>query len=398
MKKHGGSIDKSSFSLLINPFTSVAISDVDYPGHIAAFIGEEPVATFESRFATLLDRKRFRESFNVYANRIEEFSERPYYSHNVTWRKSLVIFKSFFLRHADILSRFSKIRDSFERAVTYGNFGEAECLLDELLDKYGESIWYIRSKILLMSYQGKSKELGEFCDSYIARTKNGFIANIVNCLYAISNSDNSSRFLNKLVASNINELEKAGVNDASSFIRLVFNPFPLIDNAERLACLNYLQVTPLIDQYSLLLELFRRSLSNGKDSSEWRREVERFSRVVSEKIDDWSLKKIADVAAGNSENSLSVVGEHLLQCYEEGNYQEVIDSVGRLLTEAENPIAYVNVVAKSLAYLGCAGFGGVGPFFEIIEDLEKIYRFDGGQEVAEEALISTAVKLNGNPP
>jgi hypothetical protein len=388
----------SPFFLLINPVTEITFNEERYRNAVFKFIGGTSTSQYPSQLKRLMLRQRFRETFNASAKKIEKFGQLPHLRTNAKPGKIWALYQAMLNYDAEVLSEFSECRKKIEDLILFGFFEKADILLEDGKKKFGESLWYIRNKILLLSLKGENSDLQLFCASSKERSPEKLFRYIINCFQLITDSDDASLRLKNLVQSYVDEFSEGKQAGAASLLSLIFVPSPLKGVAPYFESLEYIQVLPLVDQYVLLQQWLEcaiaDSIRSGEDLfPELRSVVGELAEGIKDPI--FCQMHLALQGAGNHKSTGDDLD--LIPLYNSGKYSEVIEIFSRRYQELDSPLAYANLVAKSAAHLGIVDveLERKGLVRRIIADLISIYRISSFRKQSEDSLISTIIKLRG---
>lgn len=386
----------NAYDLLNNSVTSALIPEQEYRPYAATFLISES-KDFENRFKMLLKRPRFRRLYKGLHSKVEEFSENFILADTVSVKRILEIYKVLLEESKDGINGFVRARDEFEKQFLAGRFEGASAALEECREAVGESLWYVRSKILVLAYSKRADELEKFCEDCKKRTGDEFIRYIINCVQAITDSNSASTFLRSMVLDNVRELREARQKGAPSLLVNFFAPKLIMDDIEWQQCLKYIQMLPLVDQYCLILELAADSkrLDVGLEGfGEDQGSLNWFVVELSKSIEDKLLKRLCVPRVEEVEISCSSFGAELLNKYDEGQYGFITASYRRIIEETWNPSAYLNLVAKAYAFQSEIPSEN-GLIDRIILQLANLYALKRYQAAAEDELVSQIIKLKG---
>lgn len=389
----------SPFTLLSSPITSQTMSEENFRQNAAAFIGTEPDHTFDEKFKRLIKNKRFRGLLSCYATDFDHFGDRVFIVQGLSEQRAWHLYRIVLREKAEELTEFVQIREATEQAILNGEYAIAETGLNACFEKYGESIWHARTKMLLLSETKKVEELQNFSEDCKKRAGKSFVHFVIHCCQLIIDSENAALHLKTLVSSAAEEFKEANFLSMASLLELLFVPAPLKSDYDYLRCLYRLQGFPFIDIYVLLTSIIQRTiideaqvgqtLSSGLDS---------FLAQLTPAIKDPLLERCYQVHLSKStaDIELSEAGKGILSNYVAGEYQRVVDEFRFDKTNVNNPLAYVNVVAKASAYCGpCAESPSPRSVIDsLVDQLALVYRLDPLWARAEEALISTLIRFH----
>nr|WP_294863773.1 hypothetical protein [uncultured Pseudogulbenkiania sp.] len=381
--------------LISNPITRSFLTKESLQRPFVKFLEESERDTFFETMDLALNLKPFRDSIGGLANKIESFGQFPRIK---VVRKNddryLEFSASLFKKESTHISRFVSLRSEFENSFLIGDFSSAEIALERIKSELGESFWFIRSKILLLSYLGKNEELQQFSDSCKGRTNEEMVRFIINCLFMLSHSSQSVIHLKQLVIKNINELRVAGLSDYASMFALLFVPDPILGKYDQLPALSLIQTFPLVDQYCMFMAWVPRaleSLDSDNPISVSRVGLHCFIETISATTNSQTLDTIKSKCIEKGE-IINGCFTDIIENYECGEYHKILD---KSILDSDNPFALVNIKAKSIALQGGNNIFDESPLSVITENLAKVYSLCQGQRQVKDNLLSFAVRLNG---
>lgn len=386
-----------SFQILSNPIFENSKLDDAYFVHVNRFLTTESDERLKHTLKSLLSRSAFRSAHNAFTNSLEQIAELPAYIKDIGTDRRLNILLHFIKYSSAQINEFVLIRGRFEAMLIDSEFEGAEQCLEEYEHRFGESIWYLRNKVLLLSCQGKTEQLREYCEKCKARTGQPYIKRLIEYFQLISDTDDAYILLRNLILKNVDEFKTANLQSAASMLCLLFSPDPLAGQHDYNMCFGNLQAYPVIDQYCFLLEIIQHYVAQsacGHDVETG--EVLETIDALLENISDPLLTRARDFLSGGATPAISQEGSELLELYELGYYQEAIDYFEKNSSGFSNALAYINIVAKAHAYLGRKP--KVRPkniIDDLVNHLTSLYVVPTPNAHAEDLLISRAIKLKG---
>lgn len=394
-KKNG----KSSWLILSNPLTASTLSDTSYRQNVTNFIFFEPETTFEQRLLKLLEKHRFRSQFNFFVENIDRYANISIWKENFSNDRAFILYKAVSIHSADHLNMLLPNKQKIEDNIIQGNFIEAENFLDACSSLAKGSLWYIRTKILLLSYQRKTDELEAYCSECKKKTPHELIKFIINCFQLITHSDNSSLHLHSLIDPLIKEFKEANLGYIVALLELFFLPSPIVSKPNYASALPVLQILCFIDAYLLLNAMLSHSVAaaiRGDTLNCSPSNITSYIQSLRSKINDPSLDRMLEALDEKSILSPSSLGLELLKNYEIGNYLIVIRTFNDKYHLLPYPLAYSNLVAKALAYIGIQEkLHGDHIIAVLTNKLAEIYGLSPLARQSEQDIISLIVKLNG---
>lgn len=385
------------YQSLKNQILEATLSNDAYKSQVAHFFAKNPEKSFQHRLNELLEKPRFRGAHNAFASSIETMGATPIYINGIHNDRILTIILSILEYSSQSINAFWRLRDEFEKTIIKSDFYNSEILLELIRDKFGESLWYIRNKIIVLSYQGRSDELSSFCETCKQRTPEKFIGHLISYLQLVSDTDDAYLLLKSVVQKNVLEFKEAKLESAASTLCLLFSPDPLVGKNSYESCIGTIQAFTAIDQYALYLEIVQASVSkivccNDRNTTATLRTLQRLSA----KIDDPLLKRAENLLTTGVSPTISIHGETILDIYEKGDYTEVIKYFNSNVNSIQNPLAYLNLIAKAYAYSDSRPDNQSETIInDLISHLVSLYTPGKNTFHSEDLLISRAIRLKG---
>ncbi|MPQ82581.1 hypothetical protein F0170_00395 [Pseudomonas sp. MAFF 730085] len=362
-----------TYQLLANPLTAGLLSPDIYQGYAATFIARYNGKDFAEKFEDLYKKDKFKSMFNAPALNIEAFFGRNIFISNVTRKRLLEMYLCILKAYAPKINLFVIAKHKFESAVLLGDFEDSLRILDAFAVDQGESLWYVRHKILVLGMKGEFQEMQDFAESCKLRSADGFVTFLINCFLLLATDP--LLHLQKIILTTVNELEDAGLNMWADLIKLLFFPRPLFAEIEALTCLPLLQSFCVIDQYALVVKLVTEALA-AEPVSEYiiggQKELHSLILSLRSSISDDSLPDIERLQDKNLKNcSLALT---LVSLYETDQYEALVEKFMLEFSRLKTPFAFANLIAKASVSSEALGASiARGPMFDLIEHLKCLY-------------------------
>lgn len=382
------------FHTLANPMVAGMLSDDQYASSAATFISRGAAADFQANFQRLYQKQRFRRLFNASATKIEQFSAGKLFRDQVTPQRLLQLYLSLVLQHAAEIRAFVELRGHFETSLLAGEYDHALSLLEVLRERVGESLWYVRNRILVLSYQGKLQEMQDFAEACKSRSSDSFVTYLINCFLLIASDP--LLHLQKIIQRTINELEEAGINEWADLLSLMFVPRPLFARWSALTCFPVIQTFGVIDQYHLIASLSAEILAYEVDARaepEFAQELAEFIEEIGSIIGDDTIPDLARLDAHDSDDD--TYSSSLVRMYERDECVLLITEFRASFRELRTPFALANLVAKAEATCKTNLFGpGQGPISDVIRHLSSLYNLSASPTHTADLISAIVVQLN----
>lgn len=373
-------LKNSAYDILANPATSTFLNDEQHAQVTAQFVYREKNNLFDERFTNLLKKQRFIKSFNSSSTRIEDFGTKEIFGTTLPAERIAAIYKNTFeVRRADLIE-FCRCRRQYENHILKGNHDDADRVLENHKNLYGESIWYVRCKFATLINKGEFDELEQFSKACQDRSTSDLIRLIFR--YSLLLESNPTLHFDRIVTRTIRTLDEANLSDWAGVLRLLFCPAPLTYLPEQLFGLKSLQVFPLVDQFCLLEKLIHQGIAiNGPNWNQF---------------DLSSAINTPNLLASSAEPSASTNAIiEITQLYEKGEYENAITKFKNSFDILEERFTPINIVAKAIASTPNIEIPfHKGALESIIHSLVRIYKLDASTTTLEEDFKALAIKYH----
>lgn len=399
MKKKTNSRDNKAsrpYFLLSSPILSQAMSSDAYVSLMADFFGDHPVEGFEQALSKLLRSNRFRKYFAATHSRIHEAATSGLSIGGLRSTRAWQIAAFTLKEAAEKLSEFEVHRDEIERSILCGDYILALQILDDGVDRFGEALWYVRTKLLLLSELKRTEELASYCETIQIGTEATLISSILHFSRVLTDTDSPVSVLDKLISTASTELRETRYEDFASLIELLFTPQPIMASRDYWPALKLLHVFPVIDQFVILERILAFAVTR-KDQAP----IEELDEKIANLAAATGLRGIRRLSIAHDRTATSNIassGTELLELYDAGKNAEAAYYFSKNFKEIQNPLAYVNIIAKSCAN---AAEDFVMPLIaapilgKLIKNLTAIYSIAPTANNAVESMASMIVRYHG---
>lgn len=387
--------DRNAYNMLSSPIAKAVIPDATFRALVAQFLADHPAENFERDLEKLYANSRFKKLFASSHFRIQDMQNSISLS-GIPAKRAWQLCKFTIQEHRDNLQRFIPRRRSVERLLLLGDCDRSLAELEETKNLCGESFWYIRTKMVILSELRKTKELTEFCDGLGIHKESSLIGHVIHNARVLIDTDSPLAILNSLIFPASTELKQAKLKELASLIELMFAPRPLNNGENFWLAIERAHAFPAIDQLILLEQITGLALAeDGIIVTDC--PFGNVNEVVLFLNKNIGLELFSNVKEIQTSEKITVQGQIVLDLYESGCYEETIVTFYDNLENLENPLAYVNLIAKSTAMLKSTSVidsqrSGIIPL--IVSQLAQIYALEPNAENAEEMLRSLAVRYN----
>ncbi|TDR54319.1 hypothetical protein DFP85_10792 [Halomonas ventosae] len=363
---------------------------------LSDFIRGAPQNVYEKNIVKILQNKKVRASLNSNAHAIEEFAKGKIIA-GLSDERLLSLYFSIFIAYSDKLSAFAKIKEDFERCFFSGDYYLAASKLDEAERLFGDSIWLIRSRLLLLSRSAMQDELQEYCDNISNRNEKPFIKHILNCLIYIYSSPNKKGIIKNLVLRTTKELRGGGLVEHAQFQEMLFMPTLERRIVDGLSHLYLAQLLPVVDQYEITIAEIARFLpSKAHEESSVHQRIRSLVKNTADVINDCRLYNIIDYFEEARKVITKGRGSEVLELYEEGDYAQVVNLFLRSKSYTIRAGYEFGLVSKSLAYNPAFDFySNESLFLDIVNNFKKIYCAESDVDKALDVLSSYIIEFHG---
>jgi tetratricopeptide (TPR) repeat protein len=391
---------KHSQQLLFNPLASSVLSTEAFQSVSGTCLAESPnKQVFRDTLEKLLKQSRFRSLLNAYQDAHDKFPNLPIFRNGFSLDKSASFLNITLCRESNSINSFVKARDEFEEAIIKTDYVLAESVLDLLAKTHGKSLWIIRSRIILLSYQERTPEIRQYCSSMMQGPENDLFNTLISYFQLFSDSDPNDclQLHDSIISKHVVEFSQANYHEMAGLLSIFFSPTARSDLKNLVACLPLVQIFPLVDQYVIFAKILQRLVVEEICTGEkFELDARPILNNISKSIIDPQLSRTSKFLNGSIESEASEFGKDLLYYYESGNYQEAIDLFENSLANIVNPLSYVNLIAKAHAYIGLLkSKNNKGIVFNLIDLLIPLFTLESSPRGIEENIWSRVIRLRG---
>ena len=333
---------------IINKFTS--------------FVIKYNKSDFKEILPILLKNSIIRSHTNAFTNTFSDMGNEPVFS-TINTSKLISFHETIFNLESTNLNRFVEYNETFDNLFWLGRYSDADKCLEECRAELGDTIWYIRNKFIILESQNKMEELRDKYLDLKNQSSQKLFTYLIDRCFVITQSQDATLVIDKAVINRIKEMDDGGPHVLSALLALLHLPDPIYDYKNLINCMYHMQAFNIYDQYLLLNKLFYSVLcknNSHKDENEVKtsernqettQEIIKYFGNISKVISDKRLDNLEEYIHGTTRHKVSSAGEILVRNYIKGDYAEVINHFSSKFIEFKNPLAYINIVSKSNAYL-----------------------------------------------
>lgn len=171
-------------------------------------------------------------------------------------------------KHNKDLSEYVLLRDQIEKSVVGGYYDDALLLLDKAKRRFGVSIWYYETKLLIYSYSGneqKSLELLTEINKAKKNAKHGFVAFLLSYLYKRCSKSYSAYAYDTELENKFKFNRTVFQKDRFSYYLFRLNFYKTFNSQDLSPVLIMEATNSLIDRYNIFIYLIKAYFVNSKD-------------------------------------------------------------------------------------------------------------------------------------
>jgi hypothetical protein len=351
------------------------------------------IKRFSSVITPLLKDQRVQENLPYYRASLESMTSSNYFHVRSTDR----LFEYYYLiikAQAEKINQFIIDRKTFERLIFCAEYEQCEQFLENFKKAYGESVWWIKSTLLVLFYKQNSDKTQEFCDDILGRTGNCLFTYYLNSLIQCTHASSPLADLERKITKAIEEFDKADIPAVSWFVQKLCFPEILSRKDEDLENLHLLQKLPVIDIYHFTTSSVLLYATTETTSPEKNKACGKFINALVELVDDERLKNSSSGVKREVTFSSNLERQIVIK-YDSGLYLEVLEIVEKNINEVSDPLGFANIVAKSCIRTGTPFSSGRHIFDDTVKNLIDIHSLSTRASQARLELQERIIRLNG---
>lgn len=350
------------------------------------------IKRFDNVIGPLLRDARVQAELPFYQSSLESMTDSHYFLVRGLER-TLEFYLQIIKNQSLKINNFIIDRHTFEQLLSSSDYDACENFLEEFKSKYGESIWWIKSKLLVLFYKQNTDETQEFCDEVLGRTGNCLFTYYINSLIQCTHGSSPLTDLERKVTKAIEEFDKAGIPAVSWFVHKLCFPETLSEREENLDNLYLLQQLPVIDLYNFTIPSVLLYLSSNTTVKDKKKSCEVFISSLRGIVKDVQLDRFMSQHADI--NSIANFEEETLRKYEAGLYLELLNDFKLKLEEVTQPIAFANIIAKSCVRTTSTFHSGRQLLDDTVKNLIDIHSLSPRASQARLDMQERIVRLHG---
>jgi len=262
------------------------------------FISTSNADKINKELPYFLSKPKVKKTINAYSDKLEDFGSQKIHS---DWdlSKMLLFSKWLIITQSDKINKYIHFRNEIEIMLENGMYEQAKTKLNLVHEEIGESLWYIRMKLLLLYFSGNSSEMQSFCDEIKNRSNDGTIRFAVQFFILLTQSNDPRHTIELVLQRQLKELIAAGYADFANLSQEMLVPPHLKKPNLTSHMLELFQNFTIVDQYNLFTSTVIDFLisNEGEIHPEEMAEFLSFFISLSEHIDDHKLNNFLYRAA-----------------------------------------------------------------------------------------------------
>lgn len=380
--------------VLLNLHTLKSTPDEDIYKELMRTVQTLSIKRFSQVIEPLLKSQRVKNSLPCFENSLEAMSVAKNFQ-ITSIERLLEFYKIVLVTQSAQINEFVNVRERFENLLISNQLDSCEHLLAAYRCSSGESIWWIKAKLILLFYKQDTEEMQVFCDEVKLRSGKGIFTYYINSLILSTQASSPASNLEKIVLKAIEEFDKAGISHVSWFLDTLFFPQIISERDVELENLSALMQLPLVDMYSILTSTLFSFLNCSDDAPEKTKACINFLKGLSQSIDDFQL--INSLAYFRDESrDLRKTERDLLESYENGEYAKVLTIFEQSFNLIAHPISFLNIIAKSSIRQETTVVTGLPIIDDTLKNLVDINLLSSRASQARQEIIERVVRLNGS--
>ena len=171
-------------------------------------------------------------------------------------------------KHHNVLSEYVSIRDQIEKSVISGYYDEALSILEKAKHRFGVSIWYYETKLLIYSYSGneqKSLELLTEVNKAKKDAKHGFVTFLLSYLYKRCSKSYSAFAYDSELENKFKLNRTIFQEDRYSYYLFRLNFYKTFESQDLSPVLIMEATNSLIDRYNIFTYLIKAYFAKSED-------------------------------------------------------------------------------------------------------------------------------------
>lgn len=385
------------YQTLTNPIALGFLTAPEIDKKVKQVIALAEISKLDTALPNLLSKDKICSALNTYQTSFESIGRFKYIgASQFSNERALITYACLINKGAAILSDFVETKEKARRTFILGNYDDVNKLIDAWTERHGESLWALRVKAQTLVAQGKTSEANEVCQNAHRRCPSPLIRLIISRIQSVTVSIDANFALKTTILPLLREFEAANSSEFAALLAGMFCPFSMRNGVEISSALPALQLLPLVDLYDFLTCTIATASINPRTNDqipvpEWISSIQRIDSLAN----DPQLVRALESHLEGVECTVSGCGLEILKKYETGNYDEAVSLFSKGLSSLINPVAYVNIIGKSYAYMGrVPSQVNDSPLQSLITAVAQIYLLEPNTSLAKEKISSLSVSLH----
>lgn len=346
-----------------------------------------------SNLDEMFSHQKVREKIPSFFRKLEDITRAATFETSNNER-CLELYRALFVAQSVEINKFVAARDAFEKAITLNDLVLAKSIIDEMHSVLGESMWWVKAKLILLFLAGNSDDMQGFCDEIQDRTGN--TASGYNFSSLIWTTQSSAPYYNlqKFISKAVDEFRTAKQHSNAWLLEALFFP-KMLDEGGGHVQIDMLQLFPVVDQYVVTVAYIYYTLGVQSPEPSYARFLRSVLEELRRTIHDPQLESFSASLVLKDKKLSSLAGKKILELYEAGRYEECIGEYVSGLRGLDSPIMYLNIIAKAQLYISDESKIGYPLLDKTLKGLREIYSLSSRASRARDEIIDSIVRFHG---
>ncbi|MFI4912467.1 MAG: hypothetical protein ACIAQZ_12440 [Sedimentisphaeraceae bacterium JB056] len=254
------------------------------------------------------------------------------------------------LKHADVINKYLRLKNQYEKAVLTGEYAIAKEIIQDILKSFGFSLWAINELLFIAESCGGLKENREVLQTISEKCGNSIKILLSFCSSRIETANSWSNYNKDCEAFIKRHWHRESIRHILSFMEFSIKS-PIFDNFGNLDSVAYiLSGFPLIDRYIGFIRILQVMIANGVEIYQLNLSdlISEINNVIKDPLLDmivYSLtNNISNLNLDNKENI------EIIDQYTRGQYCNSRDIAHEALRESPNVFEYYEIYLKSVIH------------------------------------------------
>lgn len=295
---------------------------------------------------------------NFFQPDLSAFGEREILvANDLQFDRLLAIYTSVIKYKSKELSLYKDLKNKIESDFICGNYKSAGNNIELVKNSLGETLWVVRAEFTLLALQNKYSDLTLLYDYYRCKNSEPFYLDIIRVYFWLAQTSDAVQTLDNMVVRTSDELINGGAVSIAAIYSICSLPYPVHNKVDAIKGCYQLQTFNYLDIYELLtLSCLQLLVDSTVDETEERKFL---IKNVSEPLIEFSnlidgdlAKKVTSFISkeGKIEVSESEIDRSVVERYNNGEYNKLIDLLENNYQDMDNIISNINMYSKSYLY------------------------------------------------